>query len=39
MQDGIKKKTIEKETKNKNGVRDIPIPLFCLELIKYYLAY
>lgn len=30
-------KIIEKETKTKGSVRDVPIPLFCAEVIKEYL--
>lgn len=35
--DDILKKTIEKETKTPDGVRNVPIPLFCTEAIKEYL--
>lgn len=35
--DEKKRKVIEKETKTKGSVRDIPIPIFCTEVIKEYL--
>lgn len=31
------KKIVEKETKTKGSVREVPIPLFCAEVIKEYL--
>lgn len=35
--DAINKKTIEKSTKTKKSVREVPIPLFCKEAIIEYL--
>ena len=34
--DKEKQKIVEKDTKTKNSVRDVPIPLFCTEIIKEY---
>lgn len=35
--DSQNKRILEKETKTKGSVRDVPIPLFCSEIIKEYL--
>lgn len=34
--DKEKQKIVEKDTKTKNSVRNVPIPLFCTEIIKEY---
>lgn len=34
--DKEKQKIVEKDTKTKNSVRSVPIPLFCTEIIKEY---